>query len=684
MTAPGIVYGCTDPVAAARRGDLPEGATMTRPKASDVSMELAESARQQEWAAVSFTAELFKGSFRWDLVHPFPGQPEADRRIGDEYLVKVREVLEKHVDPYAIDERGEYPREALEAMAAIGLFGMKIPREYGGLGLSITNYARVLGLIGSYCSNTVTYLSAHQSIGVPQPLREFGTEAQKRKYLPRLAGGEISAFALTEPDVGSDPARMTTIATPTENGEAYILNGDKQWCTNVTDPKTGLIAVLARTPDKELPNGRKVPQISCFVVETAWPGVERVRRSTFMGLRGIANGSVTFKDVVVPAENMIGKPGEGLKIALATLNVGRFGLPAAGIGVGMAFVEDARWWITTRQQWGQPVGKHQAIAKMMATYAAHLFAMKSMVYLTCAFADRKNADIRLEAAAAKYFCSETLYRILDDYLQVRGGRGYERATSLYERGERPTSIEMAIRDMRVGRIFEGSSQVMHLIMAREALDTHFKLVMPILRPKPGQKGGKGEAIMKAAGFYSTWLPRLYMPDTGRHLEAQHLNEVNRKHLAYAGKTSKLLARRLFATMAKYGPKLEKEQIILGNFVDIGVDLFVMATALSYADHLLATVPADEGPQELADLFCREARRRIEANFRGARSHHNRSYRKVAGLLMEDKLGWLADGAMDPIPPKYRDWSKNDFEHPARTVGNRARKPHPAEDERSAA
>jgi hypothetical protein len=383
-----------------------------------------------------------------------------------------------------------------------------------------------------------------------------------------------------------------------------------------------------------------------------------------MGLRGIANGSVTFTDVVVPAENMIGKPGEGLKIALATLNIGRLGLPAAGIGVGMAFVDDARWWITVRQQWGQPVGKHQAIAKMVSNYAAHLFAMKSMVYLTCALADRKNVDIRLEAAAAKYFCSETLHRILDDYLQVRGGRGYERAKSLYERGERPTSVEMAIRDMRVGRIFEGSSQVMHLIMAREALDTHFKLVMPIIQPKPGQKIGKGEAMMKAAGFYSTWLPKLFLPDTGHHFESRHLNEVNRKHLSYAGKTSKLLARRLFGTMAKYGPKLEKEQLILGNFVDIGVDLFVMATSLSYADHLLAQNPSDTTPQELADLFCREARRRIEANFRAVKSNNNRSYRKVAGLFMEGKMGWLADGSTDPIPPQYRDWEKNDYDHPA--------------------
>jgi len=637
-------------------------------KGKDVAMQMAEDARQTEWENVSFTAEVFKGKFRWDLLHPFPAQSPEDRKIGDEYLEKIRPVIEKFIDPYKIDEEGEYPREALDAMAEVGLFGMKIPKEYGGLGFSVTNYARVLGFIGSYCTSTVSYLSAHQSIGVPQPLKEFGTEEQKRKYLPRLARGEISAFALTETGVGSDPARMSTTATLSADGQYFLLNGDKLWCTNVSDPKTTLIAVLARTPDKVLPDGRALPQISCFVVETAWPGVERTRRSRFMGLHGIANGVVTFKDVKVPVGNLIGKPGEGLKIALATLNVGRLGLPAAGIGAGMALIEDARWWTSTRQQWGQPIGKHQAVAKMMANYAAHLFAMKSMVYLTCAFADHKHADIRLEAAAAKYFCSETLCRMLDDYLQVRGGRGYERATSLYARGERPNGVEMSLRDARVSRIFEGSSQVMHLIMAREALDTHFKLVMPILQPKPGQKLGKREAMMKAAGFYSTWLPKLFMPDTGHHFDAPHLSEINRKHLAYAAKASKLLARRLFATMAKYGPKLEKEQIILGNFVDIGVDLFVMGTALSYADHLLATNPADQTPQALADLFCREARRRIDGNFRAVKSNYNRSYNKVAGLLMDGKLGWLADGATNPIPPRYRDWEKNDVEHPGKTAG----------------
>ena len=643
----------------------------------DVAMQLAEEARQVEWENVSFTAEVFKGDFRWDLLHPFPAQSAEDRRIGDEYIEKIRPVIEKHVDPWQIDEDGEYPRESLEALAAAGLFGMKIPKEYGGLGLSVTNYARVLGFLGGYCASTVAFVSAHQSIGVPQPLKEFGTEEQKRKYLPRLAKGEISAFALTEPGVGSDPARMTTTATPSPDGSHYLLNGDKLWCTNVTDPKTTLIAVLARTPDKVLPNGKTLPQISCFVVETAWPGVERVRRSRFMGLRGIANGVVTFKDVKIPAGNLIGKPGEGLKIALATLNVGRLGIPAAAIGAGMALVEDAKWWTTTRQQWGQPIGKHQAVARLVSNYMAQLFAMKAMVYAACAFADHKNADIRLEAAAAKYWCSETLWKMFDDYLQVRGGRGYEQAKSLYARGERPNAVEMGLRDARINRIFEGSSQVMHLIMAREALDTHFKLVMPILQPKPGQKASKREAVMKAAGFYATWLPKLFVPAGSGRLDAPHLDLRNRRHLAYAAKTSKRLARRLFATMAKLGPALEKEQVVLGNFVDVGVELFVMAATLSYADHLSAANPSDDSIQELANLYCCEARRRIDGHFRAVKSNFNRSYGRVATLLMEGRLDWLAAGAINPIPPKYRDWAKNDYEHPSAAPAS-VRTPRPPE------
>lgn len=630
-------------------------------KAKDIAMDLAEEAREAKWEYRSFTAEMFRGNFGWDLLHPFPAQSPEDKAIGDELLVKTKEVLEQYVDPFAIDRDGEYNREALDKMAEIGLFGMKIPKEYEGLGLSVSNYARILGLVGSYCGSTVTYLSAHQSIGVPEPLKTFGTEEQKKKFLPRLAKGEISAFALTEPDVGSDPAKMTTWAEPSEDGSYYIINGEKLWCTNGYDPKTSLIVVMARTPDKISKSGKPIPQISAFVVEMNSPGIERVRRCQFMGLRGIANGALTFKNVKVPAENMIGKPGMGLKIALNTLNTGRLGLPAAGIGTLKLFIKEMEEWTTKRVQWGQSIGKHQSISRKIAFYVSHLFAMQAMVSLTCAFADNKGADIRLEAAAAKYFCSEYVWKCLDDYIQIRGGRGYESALSLYQRGEKPSGAELALRDMRIGRIFEGSSEVMHLIMAREALDTHFSLAMPIIKPKPGQ-GSMISLILKALKFYITWYPSTYLP-ASTNFNVKRLNSTNQAHLVYAAKTCKRLARKIFHTMAKYGPKLEYEQVILGNFVDIGCDLFVMSAALAYAEHLLNENPADQTPQELVDLFCCEARRRIEANFQYAKKNFNKKYNKVANLLMEGKLAWLAKDANTDVPPKYRDYAKNDYEHP---------------------
>lgn len=630
-------------------------------KAKDLAMDLAEDARESNWEYRSFTAEMFRGTFGWDLMHPFPAQTEEDKKIGDDLLVKVKEVLETYVDPYETDRTGEYSREALDKLAEIGLFGMKIPKKYGGLGLSISNYARVLGMVGSYCGSTVTYLSAHQSIGVPEPLITFGTEEQKEKFLPRLAKGEISAFALTEPDVGSDPAKMTTWAEPSEDGTYYTLNGDKLWCTNGTDPKTGLIVVMARTPDKISKSGKPIPQISTFIVEMNWEGVEVVRRCQFMGLRGIANGALTFKNVKVPAENMIGKPGQGLKIALTTLNTGRLGLPAAGIGTLKMFIRELEDWTTSRVQWGQPVGRHQSISKKIAFYTAHLFAMQSMVSLTCAFADHKGADIRLEASAAKYFCSEYVWKCLDDYIQIRGGRGYENPLSLYGRGEKPSGAEIALRDMRIGRIFEGSSEVMHLIMAREALDTHFSLAMPILKRKPGGPS-LIKLVAKLLAFYSTWYPTTYLP-AKRNFNVKKLNAANRAHLKFASRTCKKLARKIFHTMALYGPKLEYEQIILGNFVDIGTDLFVMCASLAYAEKLLTENPEDQTPQALVDLFCSEARRRIKANFKQARCNFNKKYVKVAKLLMDGKLRWLAKDALTDIPPKYQDYAEKGYERP---------------------
>ena len=618
--------------------------------AKEKAMELAEASRETDWKFPSFTAEMFRGKFRWDLMHPYPVQSTEDQKIGDDFIAKLKVVCEEHIDATEIDRSGIYPQEALDALADIGTFGMNISKDYGGLGFSKVNYCRALQFLGSYCSTTVTWVSAHQSIGAPQPLKLFGTEEQKKKYLPRMAAGEISAFALTEPDVGSDPAKMGMTAELTEDGEHYVLNGTKLWITN--GPAAGILVVMANVPGK-IVNGKERMQISTFIVEKGAPGFEVEHICDFTGIRGIMNGVLKFTNVKIPKENIIGKPGDGLRIALTTLNTGRLGMPASASGGAKLVVRELEKWINDRIQWGVPIGKHHAIAKYSANIAAQTFAMESMVWLTSSWADKGNADIRLEAAAAKLFCTEASNHLIDDFVQVRGGRGFETAESLHGRGDRPVPAERWLRDSRIGRIFEGSTQVMYLIMGREAMDTHFKLVMPLLQPKPGQKETKFELVKNAAKFYTKWVPSLFIP-SAQSYGVKYLNPSNQQHLPYIEKTCRKLAFRLLLTMAKFKEQLEYEQVLLANYVDIGVDLFAMATTLAMAEAKIAQNPTDQTPQELADLFCKNARQRIKANFRAVNDNHNSMYDSVTETLMKGGFEWIYnEGVYIDTPPEYR-------------------------------
>ena len=602
------------------------------------AMAMAEAAREPVGHLPSVGASLFAGDLRWDLVHPFPVQDAADRAAGDRFLSVLERVLIDEVDADEIDRAGRYPNEAFRALAAIGAFGMNIEERYGGLGLSNTNYARALALIGSHDTATATWLSAHQSIGLPQPLRLFGTDEQKERYLPRLAAGAISAFALTEPDVGSDPARIGTTATPTPDGAGFVLDGHKLWTTNGTAAE--LIVVVARTPPK-VRDGREIPQTTCFIVETDRPGVHVEQQCEFMGLRGAGIAALSFDGVHVPAENIVGRPGDGLRIALATLNVGRFAYGAAALGSAKATLRWIQQWVHERVQWGGPIGHHQAIAGMVGAMAANTFAIEAVTFLTAGLADRGQTDQRIESAIAKYFASETVWRIIDDAMQVRGGRGYETAASLIARGEPGVPIERLFRDARVGRIFEGSSQVMHLLIAREAVDAHFRRVMPLLQGKAADTAERNALIKDAARFYALWYPKLWRP-IARKLSATELSPENRDHLAYLDSASRRLARHLVHTMARYRQRLEHEQLILAHFVDAGVDVFAMLATLSLAARRSLDT-GGQGPQQLADLFCQLARQRVEANLARVGDGIGQASHDVTQALMAGQHDWLYEG-----------------------------------------
>src|SRR3954469_25637871 len=264
--------------------------------------DVAESARESEWSGPSFVRELFLGRFRLDLIHPHPViEDAAEQARAGAFLSKLREFLER-VDSDMIDRTGDIPEPYVQELREMGAFGIKIPTEYGGVGLSYANYTRAIAMVTSKDGSLAALLSAHQSIGLPQPLKLFGTAEQKQRFFPRLAKGAISAFALTEVDAGSDPANLRTNATPSGDGKSWTLNGEKLWCTNGT--RAELLVVMARTPDIVV-NGKPRKQITAFIVEANAPGVEVAHRCRFMGLKAIENGVISFTAVKVPSENII-------------------------------------------------------------------------------------------------------------------------------------------------------------------------------------------------------------------------------------------------------------------------------------------------------------------------------------------------------------------------------------------
>ncbi|MEZ0096218.1 acyl-CoA dehydrogenase family protein [Streptacidiphilus sp. EB129] len=610
---------------------------------------VAEEAREQDWRRPSFAKELFLGRFRLDLIHPHPlPDPEAVR-TGEAFLGRLRAFCETKIDGALIEREARIPDEVVKGLQELGVFGMKIDEAYQGIGLTQVYYNRALALLGSVSPAIAALVSAHQSIGVPQPLKLFGTAEQKQRFLPRCARTDITAFLLTEPDVGSDPARLATSAVPVEDGAAYLLDGVKLWTTNgvVAD----LLVVMARVPRGEGHRGG----ITAFVVEADSPGITVENRNAFMGLRGLENGVTRFHQVRVPAENRIGAEGAGLKIALTTLNTGRLSLPAVCAGSAKWCLKIAREWSSAREQWGRPIAEHEAVAQKIAFIAATTFALEAVLDLSSQMADEDRNDIRIEAALAKLYGSEMGWRIADELVQIRGGRGYETAESLAARGERAVPAEQVLRDMRINRIFEGSTEIMHLLIAREAVDAHLSVAGDLIEPEADLKR-KGRAAARAGAFYAGWLPTLtvgpgqlatsyreFHPAGGyRDLSVQ---------LRFVERGARRLARSTFYAMSRWQGRMETKQGFLGRIVDIGAELFAMSAVCVRAEMLRTRAGADpeeaRAAYELADLFCRQARIRVDELFARLWTNTDALDRTVSRNVVGGRYSWLEQGILDP-------------------------------------
>jgi alkylation response protein AidB-like acyl-CoA dehydrogenase len=601
---------------------------------------ISEDAREKEWKLPSFGKGLYLGNFQPELIHPQPEMPAEVVEKGERFLATLGAFLQAEVDPQVIERDNRIPDEVLAGFKKLGALGMKVPEEYGGLGLSQVYYNRAMMLTGTWHSSLSTLLSAHQSIGLAQPLLLFGSEEQKREWLPKVATTHVSAFALTEPGVGSDPARVSTTATPTEDGAGYLINGRKLWTTNGTI--ADVLVVLAKVPRSE---GRK-GGITAFIVPSTTDGVVVESRIEFMGLRGIENSLTRYTDAYVPAENVIGREGLGLKLALATLNTGRLALPAISAGVSKWATKIAREFASQRVQWGKPVGEHDEVAQRIAFIAATAFGLEAMLDVASRLADEKRNDVRIEAALAKLYGSEMGWRVVDQLMQVCGGRGYETAASLQARGLRGAPVEQVMRDMRVNRIFEGSTEIMHLIIAREAMDQHLHVAGDLMEADLSTEA-KVKALGKAGAFYATWYPKLAV---GRGQAPRSFAEFGELagQMRFVERASRKLARSTFYAMARWQAGTEAHGAFLGRIVDIGAELFAISAAVVYAQTQMREHPerADE-TRELAEAFCNQAQHRTERLFHELWTNVDGDNHRLALDVLSGRHTWLEEGVIDP-------------------------------------
>ena len=622
---------------------------MTTEPSSAESRKFAEEARETEWRLPSFGKELYLGDFRLDLIHPQPTADADKAARGEAFLGQLQAFLEREVDALAIERDVKIPDEVIAGLRGLGAFGMKVPQQYGGLGLSQVDYNRALGMLGSWHGALGALMSAHQSIGVAEPLMLFGSEEQKQKWLPKVAKDHVSAFLLTEPDVGSDPARLQASAVPTDDGTGYVINGRKLWATNgvIAD----IVVIMARVPKSEGHRGG----VSAFVLDYHSDGVTVEHRNEFMGLKGLENSQTRLENVFVPAANLIGKEGQGLKIALSTLNTGRLALPAICAGAAKWSARVAREFATERVQWGKPVGQHDEVAQKVAFINATAFGLEAIVDVTGRMADAKRSDIRIEAAIAKLVGSELGWQVADDLLQIRGGRGYETAESLKARGERPVPVERALRDMRINRIFEGSSEIMHLQIAREAIDQHLKVAGELIEGDGGA-GEKAKLAVGAGTFYAKWFPTLTVGTGQNPTSFAEFGDLS-EHLRFVERNARKLARVTVYAMARHGAKLEQKSAVLGRIVDIGAELFSISATVVYADRLKHEQPEKaEAIDDLADLFCREARRRAKDLFASLRDNDDDLAYEVAQRALDGRYGFVEEGVphADAETPQFGD------------------------------
>ena len=606
------------------------------------SLAAAEACRDTR-AYSGFISGLFEGVVRRPLFTgaSIPASGEAAK----EFIDTLRLLLIEKVDPEAIDRKGVIDEDVFAAFKQIGAFGIKIPRSYGGLGLSQTEYHAVATLLGSHDAATTVLLSAHNSIGVAEPVKLVGNPEQQRRLLPRLAKGEISGFALTEKDAGCDIWDLKTYAIPVHEGGVlvgYRLTGEKLYTTNAPREDheflASLLVVIAQIVDapEDVNRPKEERQFGAFVVETNSEGC-RCTRLSFMGVRGIYNGQVHLRGVFVPVANRLGEEGNGLRRALESLTVGRLTLPAACLGNLKQCLWLARTRAQQRIQYDRPIGEHTDIGSKLVLMASRVLALEALVKITGIWADAKQ-DVRLESAAAKILATEWLLESLLDLFRIYGGRAFETPDSLRLHGDLPVPIERMIRDALINVIWEGSNGILTLWIGREGLAEYFTHGTAFLEFQIAE-------MLRAAPFFVKTAARSFSALSVYEHDGAGAGSFDPVWERFVAQKSRELAQTTLWVAARDRQGLAKKQLLMTRLVKAGLHLFAVETLLWYKTQQGFRDKAHI--QSLVTYFCS----RIQAEFnpapllslRTSPWNDDASLYPVAKAILSGEADWLEEG-----------------------------------------
>jgi alkylation response protein AidB-like acyl-CoA dehydrogenase len=566
---------------------------------------------------LGFAKNLFFGHFEGSLLFPYPTLKPEELATVDQAVAQVRRFAKDKIDAAAIDRDADIPPDVIKGLADLGVLGMTAPKEYGGRGFSQMGYCRIMEVIGGHCSSTAVFVNAHHSIGI-RALLLFGTEEQKRRWLPGLVNGtQLAAFALTEPEAGSDAANVQTMATPSEDGKTYRLTGQKRYITNGAIAQ--VLTVMARTP---VP-GSSETKVTAFLVTPDMPGFEVVEaRMPKCGIRGTATARLAFHNMPVPAENILGQPGKGLRVALTVLDFGRTTFGASCTGAAKTCVAAAVRHARTRVQFKQPLAEFELVKKKVAFMAAHAFAMEAMTTQCAGFIDRGAEDYMLETAMLKVFTTEALWTMVNDTIQIFGGKAYF-SDEPYER---------MMRDARINQIGEGANDVLRAFIALVGMRGVGEHLQGVLSAMKNPLTTLGTLWRFGREQLAARFSRPEVPVRSESLKAD-ANLLSKRVRDFGLAVQALLR--------QYREAILERQYQQERVAEAACELYASACTLSRLDHLLThgNHNAAEAQRDVTTgrYFLKLANRRIQQNLAALKDNDDAEATRVANLTLERYL-----------------------------------------------